>query len=1008
MDSNASSPVTAAAAPGEEKPEEPAFDEGFLNKFVQNRDEVANHVQLGEHAEDGALNLGGDDSDESDAESDEDEILNIERKLCLFQTPTIQLTLLKFWKTLLASTPRAGEVRSPQANAAVSSRTIGMDTFLEFNILLQRVLLQEQKLDLSTARASAVTDWIESTNVADEPSSSCGSSATQTDESSAESMKDEPCGSSIPIAERRMRLDQFALFLFDLTVIWCHLSYSSFLFFLGVVFLHTTRSEGLTTKEFRLRDVDSVKPLPPLFFELAADDFEFVAPPTAPADGANTPLSTSTSRVLEPASPWAGTSPRGADASTLPALASTTSTSFLRGGRPGGAYPTQSAKRTGGSRSPSKPAARAAPPSTRPGQRSVGPTGAFPSSSSTSAAAMAAADQLYQTSRSHQESHHSSSVDRLAGRPGMSPSKVLDDEDDEGKQFEKWYRVNFETEAETLLFVQRQMFEVTRDMRAVFLFPAQKVSNRDRILQLLEAAKRLQGDLSKVTPIKASALLSTVERRKGSLSPLRQLNASSSKAAHSLSPSMGLGLVGAGGASSSTAIPDLARSTEQHQQRPSYGLGRGGAAGSVLVCGHAGQAGPIGRQLHPVLPRSLRGARGSLDHHPIFEQTEDGGMYFKQKRKRPDKYLVVGKLDAFRSRGRGNLNRNMLNTSRSAAHGFSMTTMQGGARATNRDSLFETEGLGWRHAVRQGQAPNDLPCGIPQRIGSPQYRSPERFLQSAQTSSYQEPGEKSASRQSSLSPRTSTGGGARRQPGVTSHASRDGVEAACSRNTVGASTLGNSPRDVRPPRTVGDLASQLDNLDDADWERSREFITRFEAYLKEQNAIDEQLPAYDLPIRIPEVYSNQLKPWLATQANDILYWVRGQEETIMEKTRKFQSIKGLPGPMATPTAQVWQDMRSRLARILFRGNQRADKRTKRKANRRRRRARATPGQSGTTGTTAATGLSQSLPGREFASFMGSKLEGARYRLSENDAELQSTQLPTSTEGLPKVFWAKPQ
>ena len=53
---------------------------------------------------------------------------------------------------------------------------------------------------------------------------------------------------------------------------------------------------------------------------------------------------------------------------------------------------------------------------------------------------------------------------------------------------------------------------------------------------------------------------------------------------------------------------------------------------------------------------------------------------------------------------------------------------------------------------------------------------------------------------------------------------------------------------------------------------------------------EETAPGYDLPLHPPEVYSNQVKPWLATRKEDILYWVNGQEPRVLEKAEKFMSI----------------------------------------------------------------------------------------------------------------------
>ncbi len=53
--------------------------------------------------------------------------------------------------------------------------------------------------------------------------------------------------------------------------------------------------------------------------------------------------------------------------------------------------------------------------------------------------------------------------------------------------FEHWYQVNFSNEAATLLWVQKAVFEVCRDVRSMFLYPADGASNKEKILSLLDA-----------------------------------------------------------------------------------------------------------------------------------------------------------------------------------------------------------------------------------------------------------------------------------------------------------------------------------------------------------------------------------------------------------------------------------------------------------------------------------------------------------------------------------------
>eukprot|EP00392_Amoebophrya_sp_AT5.2_P002717 g2722.t1 len=797
-----------------EASEKNGIDNAFLSKYVQKRDDDANHVELAD--DDEALPSDGG----SDADSDEANVLNVERKLCLFQTPTIQRTLLKFWRTLLNSADR-GE----------NENTVGMDTFIEFNILLQRVLLQEE-LDLSAARASAVTDWIESTTLVPD-------NATMTDDSSFLS-SDDPR----PIGERRMTLDQFALFLFDLAVIWCHLSYSSFLFFLGVIFLHTTSADGIKTKTFKLRNIAKVQPLPDRFFEMAADEFEFEVTNAAASPGKNKSSagadiasSFNTSQASRFGTSTGGFSTERGRHDSMPARPPNlqeggSSSSTAHGAGAGAAAGGNSNSMSDqplplGAKSPlktPKKSSMAAHPQLPTSLASSRAMSEYHRHSTDGVAGGGSQDQHLHSGAGgvgavaqEQHSHSTSKADVEDG----------DDSTDEGKRFENWYRLNFETEAETLLFVQRQMFEVTRDMRAVFLFPAAKVSNRTRILELLDAAKRLQMDLEKVAPVKPNALLSTVGRkeRKGSLSPLRVATE----------------------ASTDRAPPAHSRRRGPHGRGAPSGLS---SPAKQSFGGNAGGA-PASGGAHS-LPKSLRPRAAGGEHasHPFYQtQTAAAGMFFSQAKRKPDKYLVVGKVEEFRAHSRGRPRRTM---------------------------LVETSG-GWRSGFSTVR--DEMPLGVAQRFGAPQFH---RFPNEDELQEW-------SGRAASRSPPRSSS----RSPGKRGADGTSG-RSPPKRDPPGASSLDRLPAISQSPPKRGPGEGG------AGEGSSKEFIARFENYLEEQGDAEEPLPAYDLPIRIPE-----LKPWLATQATDILYWVKGQEEMVLEKTRKFQSIQGLPGPLSNSQAQVW-------------------------------------------------------------------------------------------------------
>lgn len=85
-----------------------------------------------------------------------------------------------------------------------------------------------------------------------------------------------------------------------------------------------------------------------------------------------------------------------------------------------------------------------------------------------------------------------------------------------------WYRQNFTNEGGALLYIQRQMFEVTRDVRAVFFFPSDGIDNREKVLLVLDNAKRLSLNLDRIQPVHPTALLDTVLKEKSPGSPSKK------------------------------------------------------------------------------------------------------------------------------------------------------------------------------------------------------------------------------------------------------------------------------------------------------------------------------------------------------------------------------------------------------------------------------------------------------------------------------------------------------
>lgn len=113
-----------------------------------------------------------------------------------------------------------------------------------------------------------------------------------------------------------------------------------------------------------------------------------------------------------------------------------------------------------------------------------------------------------------------------------------------------------------------------------------------------------------------------------------------------------------------------------------------------------------------------------------------------------------------------------------------------------------------------------------------------------------------------------------------------------------------------------------------------QLITQLEKIASERSEEAKNLSnLYDLPLRPPEVYSSQFRPWLATKPGDILHWIQLQEAMIPKKAGKFASITDLPGPMANADLQIWRDMRARLTTILVRGHKRVERQKRRQRKR---------------------------------------------------------------------------
>lgn len=147
----------------------------------------------------------------------EDDDRQIQRKLHLFQAPSIQLSMRRLWDLLPTEGGR-----------------LGMDCYVELNLRLQKCLTADFVLD--KAVDSALGDWVE----------------------------------DVQEGQTSMAPQEFAMFIFELCSLWCGPSVSLrvYLFFLSSVFIAITEARGAHTSG--LKPLDSIGRLPTSFFELVS------------------------------------------------------------------------------------------------------------------------------------------------------------------------------------------------------------------------------------------------------------------------------------------------------------------------------------------------------------------------------------------------------------------------------------------------------------------------------------------------------------------------------------------------------------------------------------------------------------------------------------------------------------------------------------------------------------------------------------------------------------------
>mmetsp|Transcript_4269 Transcript_4269/g.7061 ORF Transcript_4269/g.7061 Transcript_4269/m.7061 type:complete len:828 (-) Transcript_4269:28-2511(-) len=158
-----------------------------------------------------------DDGEEGAAgEFADDEDGKVQRKLHLFQCPSVQQSIRRLWELL----PKDAEGR------------LVMEGYVELNLRLQKSLCQDFVLE--RAVDSAIGDW----------------------------------GEDVREGQRAMVADEFAMFLFELCSLWCGPSISLlvYLLFLNAVFIAVTDARGAHT--VGLRPLAGVERLPQSFFDL--------------------------------------------------------------------------------------------------------------------------------------------------------------------------------------------------------------------------------------------------------------------------------------------------------------------------------------------------------------------------------------------------------------------------------------------------------------------------------------------------------------------------------------------------------------------------------------------------------------------------------------------------------------------------------------------------------------------------------------------------------------------
>jgi len=171
-----------------------------------------------EYSGDDGAPLAEDDDDKAEDHDGDvaEEGQQVQRKLYLFQCPSMQLSLRRLW-----------DVLPKEVNG-----TLGMEGYVDLNLRLQRCLTQEFVLE--RAIDSAIGDWHE----------------------------------DIQEGQRSMGPDDFSMFVFELCSLWCgpNVSLLLYLLFLNTVFLAVTDACG--THTVGLKALEAVEHLPQTFFDL--------------------------------------------------------------------------------------------------------------------------------------------------------------------------------------------------------------------------------------------------------------------------------------------------------------------------------------------------------------------------------------------------------------------------------------------------------------------------------------------------------------------------------------------------------------------------------------------------------------------------------------------------------------------------------------------------------------------------------------------------------------------